>query len=65
MPSFNPDSLPEEDRELADKDDKWIEEDGKRIWRLRFYSKGVYSINFTFSDSNTKTRLATQLPYKS
>jgi hypothetical protein len=50
MPSFNPDSLPEEDRELADKDGKWIEEDGKRIWRLRFYSKGAYSINFTFSE---------------
>ncbi|MDR1203320.1 MAG: hypothetical protein LBL58_17055 [Tannerellaceae bacterium] len=67
MPSFNLDSLLEEDRELAGldipfrfgygfdvdytlKDGKWIEEGGKRVWRLRFYSKGAYSINFTFSE---------------
>ncbi|MDR2388401.1 MAG: serine protease [Tannerellaceae bacterium] len=31
-------------------DGKWMEEDGKRIWRSRFYSKGAYSINFAFSE---------------
>ncbi|MDR2810849.1 MAG: T9SS type A sorting domain-containing protein [Tannerellaceae bacterium] len=72
MPSFNVDSLLEEDRKQEEgglwkgpfrfgyafdvdytlNDGQWTVEEDKRIWRLRFYSKGAYSLNFVFSEMN-------------
>ncbi|MDR1200916.1 MAG: hypothetical protein LBL58_04685 [Tannerellaceae bacterium] len=68
MPSFNVDSLLEDDRELDElggypfrfgyafdvdyslDDGKWSEDGDRRIWSMRFYSEGAYSLNFVFSE---------------
>jgi hypothetical protein len=34
---------------------KWTQEGDRRIWCLRFYSKGAYSINFGFSEMELPT----------
>jgi hypothetical protein len=68
MPSFNVDSLLEEDRKMDElggypfrfgygfdvnfnlEDGRWIEDGDRRIWSMRFYSEGAYSLNFIFSE---------------
>lgn len=68
MPSFNVDSLLEEDRKLDElggypfrfgygfdvdynlKDERWTEDGDRRVWSIRFYSEGAYSLNFIFSE---------------
>jgi hypothetical protein len=68
MPSFNVDSLLEDDLKLDELggypfrfgygfdvdynlgDGKWIEDGDRRVWNMRFYSEGAYSLNFIFSE---------------